>query len=385
MLKFQRNYIMKKTILHVISSLKIGGAEMLLPQLIADLGSQEWEHEVLYFHDGPVLKLLKEKNIKTTQINGLVCLYDPVFVYRLYKYLKNNRLDIIHSALWAANFFCRIIAWLLKIPHVAVLHLEIEHEGAVRNILDCYTYSFTQKVVTVSPNVTKSLVRQQWIPAQKIIEIQNGIHAEHVQEMVKKCAVTRKELGIPEDSFVIGSVGRLIARKNFDVLIKSVAQLVEKNVPIRLVIVGSGAEEDNLRKLISFLGCADKIMLITGKQAYGYYCLFDCFALVSQAEGLSIALLEAMVCALPVIITESAQEHALIINKKNGVVIKPNAVQDLKEALQFLLHSKALAGELGCSGKETVLKHASSFAMAFRYQQLFESLIRTSSLKSSRE
>lgn len=367
---------MKKTIIHVITSLKIGGAEMLLPQLISDLGLEEWQHEVVCFYDGPVRKILEEKNIKTTKIAGLLCSYDPVFIYKLFKHIKNNKPNIIHSALWAANFLCRIIAWVLKTPHVSVLHLEVEHEGKIRNILDSFTYKLSQQVVTVSSNVTQSLKRQKWLPAHKIIEITNGINIIYVQKMVKKQAICREQFGILPHDFVIGSVGRLIPRKNFDVLIKSFAQVVKTHPATKLVIVGSGPEEQRLRLLIQNSECSHAIFLVTNQQAFGYYALFNCFVLASQAEGLSVALLEALSMRLPVVVTGDLrasveQQHPLIQNNYNGLVIETSNSVALKQALASLIASKKLADTLADFGEKTLICQGSSVAMAERYRALF--------------
>ena len=104
---------------------------------------------------------------------------------------------------------------------------------------------------------------------------------------------------------LIGSVGRFIASKRYDLLIETLAELKkEANASsIHLVLVGHGIEEQKLRQQTKKLGLETHVHFIHDFPAYSYYPLFDCFALPSVREGLSMALLEAMSCGLPSIVT----------------------------------------------------------------------------------
>jgi len=106
----------KIKLLHITSSLKMGGAESLLCDLIKNMDHEMFEHHVIYFHDGPHSVCLKELGIPIYQIKGLISLYDPLFCTRLYKLVKKIKPDCIHTLLWVANVSGRIIARLLKIP-----------------------------------------------------------------------------------------------------------------------------------------------------------------------------------------------------------------------------------------------------------------------------
>src|SRR5579859_5390998 len=100
----------RKKVVHLISSLKIGGAESLLYDLIVGLGNQDYEHHVIYFHHGPHVARLEQLGVSTYQVRGIITLYDPIFFWRLARLIKKLKPDVIHSALWAANFAGRIIA-----------------------------------------------------------------------------------------------------------------------------------------------------------------------------------------------------------------------------------------------------------------------------------
>jgi glycosyltransferase involved in cell wall biosynthesis len=235
----------KITITHIISSLKIGGAEALL-------------HRVLYFHEGPYRNKIEALGIKTEQINGLICLYDPVFFWRLYKTIKKINPHVIHSSLWAANFCGRLVARVLSIPIVCAVHLGPDQDGFIRNMLDKFTLFYATKIVAVSQTVKESLSRKNWFPAKRIVAIPNGINQQRVLANAAQYAIQRSDLEIYSGTFVIGAVGRLISRKNFSMLISALATLAQDYNHIQLVLVGAGPEEKALKATKYYLSWISK-------------------------------------------------------------------------------------------------------------------------------
>ena len=92
-------------------------------------------------------------------------------------------------------------------------------------------------------------------------------------------------------------------------MIESFALVYAKNKNARLVLVGVGSGEAMLRQKAHTLGITHFVVFVIGQQAYGYYSLFDCFAMSSDKEGISIALLEAMAFSLPCVATNSQSIH----------------------------------------------------------------------------
>ena len=72
---------MKKIILHLITSLNMGGAETLLCDLLERADTSSYEYAVIYFHEGPNVARLHKLGIPTYHIKGLFCLYDPIFFF----------------------------------------------------------------------------------------------------------------------------------------------------------------------------------------------------------------------------------------------------------------------------------------------------------------
>jgi len=127
-------------IFHIITGLKLGGAEASLYNLLTYL-SQNYkdQHEVAYFYSGPFVKKIEQRGIKTHQINNQFFTYDPWAYLYLKKLIQHFQPDVLHSALWSANIFARLLSKQLNIPLMCDLHGNTIDEGKFRNYLDKLT------------------------------------------------------------------------------------------------------------------------------------------------------------------------------------------------------------------------------------------------------
>lgn len=318
-------------ILHFITSLKIGGAETALYNLLEYYSTKrrDFNHAVLYIHGGPYEKRIRALGIPVYQLKGLISPYDFVAWRRLKQIVKTANPDVIHSALWSANFMARIISRTSGIPLVCDLHGNCKHYGKARNFLTrCAKYIGDVKtVVAVSASVKKSFV--EMIGEENILLIRNGVSVEKIRERGGEQVVLRQDYDIRDDDFVIGSVGRLNKIKRYDLMIHAFARCIKSGKRMVLVLVGDGPERDALKKCAKELSVAHKI-IFAGEQEnpYPFYKLFDCFALSSQTEGLSIALLEALAFGLPIVTTNEKKEHDVIVDGINGFVILTAGASD---------------------------------------------------------
>jgi len=364
---------MKKIkLLHITSSLKIGGAEVLLCDIIEKLGNKEFEHEVIFFHNGPRAQRLKALGINLYHVQGLACLYDPVFFARLFRFMKKIKPDCVHSLLWAANVSSRLFAKLLKIPHVSAYHAHIDQDGWLRKKIDTATLRLADNVVAVSQSVANSFLPA--VPASKkksVWVIENGVDAQVIRKRGKEQLVARRDLGLSQEHFVIGAVGRFTHHKNFPLLLASFAQVHKKCPEARLVLLGTGPDEQSLRELSVFLEIEKKVSFVVGKSAYGYFPFFDCFVQSSGTEGLSIALLEAMAFGLPCVVVQVESSHPVIKDGVNGLLIEKSDDVLLADKICKLAQGRDFAKKIGGAGQNDVETRFSINDMVGAYRKLF--------------
>ncbi len=366
----------KKTILvHVISNLGIGGAETVLYQLLCHLSSDEFDHKVVYFHGGPFVKKIEKLGIPVYHVKGLVSAYDPVFFMRFFSLIKSLQPDCLHTVLWASNFLGRLIAWKYKIPLVQVLHNNQDQNGMLRALIDRFSPRCTGPIVAVSHGVSKSVEQYApWFNTQNIQVIQNGIDSYDVRKKAGIDTVSRKELGLLEDHFVIGTVGRFELVKNHSLLLTSFAILYDKYQKERLVLVGQGSQEHSLRRRAYHLGVEKQVLFITGQPAYRYYQIFDCFVMTSYKEGLSMALLEAMSIGVPCIVASDEKEHDVIVHGYNGLLISGSDPELLANTIDQLAQDVELRIRLGKAAKDTVEKAFGIEEMIKDYASLYKKM-----------
>ena len=122
-------------ILHIITSLKIGGAETCLVNFLEETAIKNIEnkHVVICFYGGPNVNKIKKLGFEVFCIQNFFCPYDLFFFYNILKSIRDIRPNIIHSSLWSANVISRICARIFSIPIVCDLHGNSFHEGAIRN------------------------------------------------------------------------------------------------------------------------------------------------------------------------------------------------------------------------------------------------------------
>jgi glycosyltransferase EpsF len=366
-------------VLHLTSSLKVGGAESLLVDLVRQLKTENMQNYVLYFHDGPNSELLKKLSIDCFQIKGLFKMYDPVFLFNLLKTIKKINPDCIHASLWSANLLGTIAAKILKIPILTSIHLasNLEKEtqdSRFRSLLDRISFS-SDKIIVVSNSVRNQLILKFPSLKKKLEVILNGVDTDSIA-CAKK--LISPELSHSIEKFIIGSVGRFIARKNHKLLIESFYELKkferEYNIIFELHLVGQGPLENELKKLVQDLKLFKSVKFIKTDNAREVYNTFDCFILPSEQEGLSIALLEAMASELPVIVC-SQLKHDVIINYENGLVVDLSKYQILK-AIRTILEDDILRVKMSQNARALIYKEYSLLRMAKDYYQAYKALCR---------
>lgn len=362
---------MKKiNLVHITTSLGVGGAEAVLCDLVQNLDARIFQQSVIYFHHGPHVERLKDSCARLYQVKGLLFRYDPVFWFRLFRLLKRLNPDCIHSLLWSANIAARFMSSLLKVPCVNAFHNEARVQGAFRSYLDRLTAHLVTDFIAVSQTVAESI---SWVPASSIQVINNGIDAETIYIKGMQYKKSRYELELSDEQFIIGAVGRLVPIKRYELLLESFA-LINIQFPLtRLIIVGIGPEEYRLKQQALQLGIDQDVLFVQG-QPYGYYPLFDCYVSTSACEGISMALLEACSFGLPCVVTDDYGQHPVIHSGFNGIVVSQANKYMVSKAIGSLIEEKETRQSMGTHAHETVLQLFRLEYMVQRYSNVFSQI-----------
>ena len=369
---------MKKIqLVHVLSNLSTGGAQVLLFDLIEHLQAMGgYEQSVIAFKGGGYHEKFSSLGIPVHIIKPTFFLYDPIFIYRFIQTLLDQKPDCIHSVLWAANFLSRSASYWYSIPLVQSLHNNLDQNGKIRSFLDRISSFHRTQIVAVSDGIARSLVTHApWLKKSPLVVIKNGIEVKQIRKNAQTHAVPRSALGLGDAHFVIGSVGRFEAVKNYALLLTTFALLYDTHSEARLVLVGYGSQENFLKKRAFDLGIADRVVFVIQQPGYAYYHLFDCFVLSSYGEGISMALLEAMSLGCPAVVTSPDVVHDVITHEQNGLLVPLADAQLLAGAIDRYIKDKNFASHCGQQGLKTVQEFFTSFAMAEKYAYLYQRVV----------
>ena len=175
--------------------------------------------------------------------------------------------------------------------------------------------------------------------------------------------------------FILGDAGRLSPEKGFDILIASVAKLVQSGLSVGLVIFGEGFLQEPLKKQAEELGIADHIAFPGfTKELDRFMPFFDVFVQSSHTEGLPNVLLEAMAARTAVVATEVGGTNEVVVEGTTGFMVPPNDPDKLAHAIQKVLENDSLRKSMGEAGRERVQRLFTFEAQAAAYWELFQKI-----------
>ena len=174
-----------------------------------------------------------------------------------------------------------------------------------------------------------------------------------------RISALRRELGLDDHVKVLLSVGRLSHEKGHADLIREFPEILRRNkdIPLRLVLVGEGPERDRIEALCRQLGLTEAVTL-TGQQddVSPFYAIADVFVLPSHSEGSPNVLLEAMAAGVPVVATAVGGIPEIVTSERDGLLVRKKDGQDLADAITRLLTDKALRERLVGSAIDVISK-----------------------------
>lgn len=186
-----------------------------------------------------------------------------------------------------------------------------------------------------------------------------GIDIEKFHNLTINKVLKKKEIGIPIESFVLLSVGELNKNKNHEVIIKALAEISDKNV--HYVICGEGLLKKHLINISIELGVENQVHLLGFRKDIIEICkTSDLFVFPSHREGLSVALMEAMACDLPIVCSKIRGNSDLVIDGKGGYLVRPNDIEEISLKIMRLINSQDLKKDFELFNRNMIIKYSLS-------------------------
>jgi glycosyltransferase involved in cell wall biosynthesis len=367
-----------KKIIYLITDLQIGGAQKELCTILPHLNREKFDPLVvcLFGGNGFIADNIKKSGTPVFDLRMRNKL-DIFAIFRLYRLFKDENPAILHSSLFHASIVARVVGKFAQVPIIITWRHNITHGNNFREWINKTTTNLDDCLVAVSKAVKEKEIQSTGVKNLNVVVIYNGINT-HAYKKLKSTERRRirNRWGIPEDAYLIGSIGRLHPSKGFDTLLQSFKKIRSKIPNSWLIIVGEGEIRKNLeetaRKLeifdfTVFTGTITNIPEILG--------ILDVFVLASRWEGLPIVILEAMASRLPVIATSVGGIQEIITNNETGLLIKPEDPDAIVEMVFRIYNDIVIATSLGKAGRAKILSKFNVIPITDQFQKLYSELL----------
>jgi glycosyltransferase involved in cell wall biosynthesis len=324
----------------IIGQLTVGGAEGQLYELLRGMDRSRFEPTVysLASAEGALPPRLASTGARVRVIGSA----GLERARRLARALRADRVQLVHSWLFIANSY----AWAARLagarlPLVTSAR-NCKSQGIVHHLLNVAAFRRSRRIIVNSVRVRDYIVRSYRAPAARIQVVHNGVDT------------TRFAPGGGErsPSPVVLAAGRLVAQKNFELLIEAAARIRRELPAVRFLIAGDGPQRGRLVERLQALGLNGAVELL-GERADMEELLrcADVFWLTSSWEGLPNAVLEAMASGLPVVATDVGGTGELFASGREGFLVRPDSVDDFVYFGAALLRDEPLRRRMGAAAR----------------------------------
>jgi glycosyltransferase involved in cell wall biosynthesis len=391
---------MKIKIIHIITRLDKGGSAE--NTLLTALGINKKKYEVILVK-GPTYESrmsnkehatisadLKEARLKGVRIVNLPFLlrrinpvYDLLALFSLYIFLIKENPTIVHSHTSKAGLLGRLAAKLAGVPiivHTPHGHVFFGYFGPFKTkifiLLEKLASRITDKIVTLSNREKEDYRLFKIAEEDKFSVICSGIGLNKFTEsLLSEKQKLRKELGIPENSLIVGTAGRLVPVKGPEFLVKAAKYMISKYPDAYFIFTGDGPLENGLRRKALEMGISDNVIFLGWRDDVAkIISIYDIFVLPSLNEGMGRVLAEAMALGKPIVASNIGGIPDLVIHGKNGFLVPPKNPKELVKYIQVLIEDKDKRVKMGLKGKEISLNFGAK-SMIERIASLYEELL----------
>ena len=358
----------KIKLLHIITHLPIGGAQDNTLYTIELLNKKKYDISLCCNFSGELVERAKKiKDIKLINIpilsRDVNLINDTRAFLALYKIIKKEDYDIIHTHSSKAGFLGRIASKINKVPII----IHTVHGFPFNDFMNFFKKNFyiliekllanwTDVLITVSNLNKKKIIDLGISKKDKIYNIYSGIDLKIFDR--KNDRSFKKELKLGDNEILIGAVGRLSGQKDPITLIRAF-NLVSKKFPdAHLVFVGDGPLRNKITKMIKKLKLTSKVHLIGNiHNTWPVYHSLDLFVMSSIYEGLGRSITEALSCGVPVVCTAVEGVPEIIKNGETGFLAEPRDIEGLANSIIYSLQNLSVAKKIALEGRKFVHKN----------------------------
>ncbi|AEA33312.1 glycosyltransferase family 4 protein [Hippea maritima] len=349
-------------VLHVDTEKGFRGGEQQLLWLAEGLAQKGIDTAVACIEDKLYLRC-SEAGIKTIKLS-------KSRVKNIKKLIKiSDDFDIIHAHTSNAHTICALAKIFKNKPLIYTRRVDYKPKG---DPITKFKYKITDKIICVARYVCEVL--RHTIGIEELVVIHSSTNP-----LLEKMVDPEKVRNI-KNQFkplkIIGTATALTTQKNIPNLIEAAEIVLKRRSDVVFLVVGEGALKDKIRELIERKKMAEKFKLIGFKKDIeNYIKAFDLFVLPSDFEGLSGAVLNAMLLKIPVVSTDAGGLSEVVFDKETGILVQRNNPEILAKAIETVLEDKDLRKKIVENAYRLVKENFSVDKMVEKYIKLYKELL----------
>jgi len=295
----------------------------------------------------------------------------------LEKFIKENKIDIVHSNTNYDRTAGAFAAKLAGVKHVSNVH---SFHSISHNLTHWYRNKFLIHHFMVDGVCTKDLlINEDKIDPAKITLLHLGLDPELNKKDPETGKLIRKEFGVKDEEILIGNVARMVPFKGQEYLIRAYPDVLKAFPESKLMIVGDGELSDMLHKLAEELGVSERTIFPGFRSDIkSMYSAFDIYAHTSVEGGgetFPYAMLHALAQELPMVITRVGDMPAMVEDGVNGFVLNDKDVKGISEKLMLLCGDKKLRFEMGKKSFELMLRKFTVDIMTANIEKVYSKVL----------
>jgi glycosyltransferase involved in cell wall biosynthesis len=356
----ERAKVRELRVAQLIGRLSVGGAEKHFVDLCNSLDVAEcWAVFLGAPPEGVNLADCLDANVNTKTIR-IRKRSLPTDLMRLARFLKENRIDVVHTHMFWSSLYGAIAARIAAVAAVITTeHGENRWKRAVHRFLERQVISrIASKRYCVSADILERRRDVDGIPARILAQTSNGTVIPQTAAVVRQ-----------GNSKVLGSVGRLVPQKDYPLLIDTVAELRRRGYSMHATIVGDGPEKATLLEKRAMTGMESAVDLPgMTDDVDSWLRQFDIYVVSSKEEGQPVSLLEAMAVGLPVVATDVGAISETIRDGVEGLIVPAGDVPALSDAIGRLIEEPDFARACGRAARRRIIEDFSIESVARRYE-----------------
>jgi glycosyltransferase involved in cell wall biosynthesis len=295
---------------------------------------------------------------------------------RLLQVCRDEKVAIWHAHDYKSNFIGLVLRryWPMRLITTAHGWVKFTWRTPLYHWVDRFCQRRYDKVICVSQDIYEKCLKHGVKP-DRCCWIDNAIDTMEFKRS-QSISDAKTRWGIAPNRLLVGAVGRLSAEKGFDVLIQSVARLLERGVDVELWIAGDGDQRSSLEALIRKQKDPDRFRLLGHRHdTTDLFQAMDAFALSSLREGLPNVVLEAMALEVPVVATRIAGVPRVVRDQENGLLVEPSNVDELTSAIHRLLSDDTLRQQYSKNGRDLIEREFSFDKRMLKVSRLYDELL----------